>query len=68
MKGSTTQKRKRAATARKERIWPDGIIPYLIAANFSGEHKNLFKRAMRHWENYTCVSFVPKLETSHPIT
>uniref|UniRef100_A0A1I7XDD0 Tolloid-like protein 2 n=1 Tax=Heterorhabditis bacteriophora TaxID=37862 RepID=A0A1I7XDD0_HETBA len=61
---------KRAATARKERIWPDGIIPYVIASNFSGvnnfgtpitgEHKNLFHRAMRHWENHTCLSFVPK--------
>ncbi|KIH53585.1 CUB domain protein [Ancylostoma duodenale] len=57
-----TQKIRRAATARKERIWPDGVIPYVIAANFSGEHKNLFQRAMRHWENYTCVSFVPKLD------
>ncbi|VDL87194.1 unnamed protein product [Nippostrongylus brasiliensis] len=26
------------------------------------EHKNLFQRAMRHWENHTCVSFVPKLD------
>ncbi|VDM67870.1 unnamed protein product, partial [Strongylus vulgaris] len=30
-----TQKSKRAATARKERIWPDGVIPYIVAANFS---------------------------------
>ncbi|VDO63124.1 unnamed protein product [Heligmosomoides polygyrus] len=59
---ASTSKTKRAATARKERIWPDGVIPYVIAANFSGEHKNLFQRAMRHWENYTCVSFVPKLD------
>ncbi|KJH43151.1 astacin [Dictyocaulus viviparus] len=57
----STRYRKRAATARKERVWPDGVIPYVIAANFSGEHKNLFQRAMRHWENYTCVSFVPRL-------
>ncbi|WKY03605.1 hypothetical protein Q1695_004951 [Nippostrongylus brasiliensis] len=59
---SSTTKSKRAATARKERIWPEGVIPYVIAANFSGEHKNLFQRAMRHWENHTCVSFVPKLD------
>lgn len=26
----------RAATARKERIWPEGIIPFVIASNFSG--------------------------------
>ena len=28
---------KRAATARKERLWEHGIIPYEIEANFSGE-------------------------------
>ncbi|CAI2357829.1 unnamed protein product [Caenorhabditis sp. 36 PRJEB53466] len=50
----------RAATARKERIWPEGIIPFVITSNFSGEHQHLFLRAMRHWENYTCVSFVPR--------
>ncbi|EGT57861.1 hypothetical protein CAEBREN_01419 [Caenorhabditis brenneri] len=50
----------RAATAKKERIWPEGIIPFVIASNFSGEHQHLFLRAMRHWENYTCVSFVPR--------
>ncbi|VDM56930.1 unnamed protein product [Angiostrongylus costaricensis] len=37
---TTTKKRKRAATARKERIWPDGIIPYVIAANFSGRRED----------------------------
>ena len=39
---------RRAATARKERIWDFGVIPYEIDANFSGAHKALFKQAMRH--------------------
>ncbi|KAL3876182.1 hypothetical protein ACJMK2_034053 [Sinanodonta woodiana] len=51
---------KRAATARQERLWPYGVIPYEIDANFSGAHKALFKLAMRHWENYTCVTFVER--------
>ena len=46
---------RRAATARLERIWENAVIPYEIDANFSGVHKALFKQAMRHWENYTCV-------------
>ena len=46
---------RRAATARRERIWDNAVIPYEIDANFSGVHKALFKQAMRHWENYTCV-------------
>ncbi|CAK1545983.1 unnamed protein product [Leptosia nina] len=50
----------RAATNRKERIWENGVIPYEIDGNFSGAHKSLFKQAMRHWENFTCVKFVER--------
>lgn len=55
----------RAATARPERIWEYGVIPYEIEANFSGAHKALFKQAMRHWENFTCVKFVERT-AEHP--
>ncbi|KAK2192635.1 hypothetical protein NP493_27g02025 [Ridgeia piscesae] len=51
---------RRAATARPDRLWDHAVIPYEIDANFSGAHKALFKQAMRHWENYTCVSFVER--------
>lgn len=30
-------RRRRAATSRPERMWPDGIIPYVISGNFSGD-------------------------------
>jgi len=56
---------RRAATARKDRIWDYGVIPYEIDANFSGAHKALFKQAMRHWENFTCVKFVERT-VDHP--
>ena len=56
---------RRAATARKDRIWDYGVIPYEIDANFSGAHKALFKQAMRHWENFTCVKFVERT-MDHP--
>ncbi|KAK4882987.1 hypothetical protein RN001_006306 [Aquatica leii] len=55
----------RAATARKERIWEYGVIPYEIDGNFSGAHKALFKQAMRHWENFTCVKFVERDPIEH---
>nr|XP_046480526.1 bone morphogenetic protein 1 isoform X1 [Neodiprion pinetum] len=57
---------RRAATARKERVWDHGVIPYEIDANFSGAHKALFKQAMRHWENFTCVKFVERVPREHP--
>lgn len=62
---SNPSRRKRAATARRERIWDFGVIPYEIDGNFSGAHKTLFKQAMRHWENNTCVKFVERTE-EHP--
>ena len=37
-------RRKRAATARPERVWDYAVIPYEIDANFSGVHKALFKQ------------------------
>ncbi|CAH8432073.1 unnamed protein product [Dicrocoelium dendriticum] len=51
---------KRAATAYVSRTWPNGVIPYVIQANFSSETKATIRKAMRHWENYTCLSFVER--------
>ena len=62
---SSVKRSKRAATARPERIWDYAVIPYEIDSNFSGVHKALFKQAMRHWENYTCIQFVERT-TEHP--
>ncbi|XP_026996788.2 bone morphogenetic protein 1-like isoform X2 [Tachysurus fulvidraco] len=50
----------RAATAKTERIWPDGVIPYIISTNFSGSQRAIFKQAMRHWERHVCVTFVER--------
>lgn len=55
----------RAATAKKERVWDYGVIPYEIDANFSGAHKALFKQAMKHWENFTCIKFVERNPNDH---
>lgn len=36
--GNNERKRfSRAATSRTERIWPGGVIPYVIAGNFTGK-------------------------------
>ncbi|MCP9265517.1 Metalloendopeptidase [Dirofilaria immitis] len=55
----------RAATARKERLWPDGVIPYDISNNFTGNSTlwnscSIPQKAMRHWENNTCITFIPR--------
>ncbi|KAM8704028.1 hypothetical protein ACLKA7_008618 [Drosophila subpalustris] len=59
---------RRGLTVRKERTWDYGVIPYEIDTIFSGAHKALFKQAMRHFENSTCIKFVerdPKLHSDH---
>ncbi|XP_055850904.1 dorsal-ventral patterning protein tolloid [Episyrphus balteatus] len=56
----------RAVTAKKDRIWDYGVIPYEIDRVFSGSHKALFKQAMRHWENFTCIKFVERDPKLHP--
>ncbi|XP_039470178.1 bone morphogenetic protein 1-like isoform X2 [Oreochromis aureus] len=54
------RRQRRAATARPERVWPDGIIPYVISGNFSGSQRAIFRQAMRHWEKHTCVTFTER--------
>ncbi|KAK6493301.1 dorsal-ventral patterning tolloid-like protein 1 [Huso huso] len=52
----------RAATSRAERIWPGGVIPYVIGGNFTGSQRAMFKQAMRHWEKHTCVTFMERTD------
>ncbi|XP_051667772.1 bone morphogenetic protein 1 isoform X6 [Manacus candei] len=54
------QRSRRAATSRPERVWPDGVIPYVISGNFSGSQRAIFRQAMRHWEKHTCVTFLER--------
>ncbi|XP_053307274.1 tolloid-like protein 2 [Spea bombifrons] len=61
LQGSNERVR-RAATSRTERIWPGGVIPYVIGGNFTGSQRAIFKQAMRHWEKYTCVTFVERTD------
>ncbi|KAG7281288.1 hypothetical protein CRUP_030971 [Coryphaenoides rupestris] len=55
-------RRKRAATSRPERVWPEGVIPYVISGNFSGSQRAIFRQAMRHWEKHTCVTFIERTQ------
>ncbi|EPY76557.1 tolloid-like protein [Camelus ferus] len=52
----------RAATSRTERVWPGGVIPYVIGGNFTGSQRAMFKQAMRHWEKHTCVTFIERAD------
>lgn len=60
-----TARHKRAATARIDRLWDDAVIPFEIDPIFSDERASLFRSAMRHWENYTCIKFVERIPEEH---
>ncbi|XP_057332106.1 protein tolkin-like [Microplitis mediator] len=57
----------RRSLAVKERrfLWDDGIIPYEIGDTFNGAQRKLFRRAMRHWEQSTCIKFVERIKKIH---
>ncbi|XP_044861504.1 bone morphogenetic protein 1 isoform X4 [Mauremys mutica] len=59
-RGQARSRSRRAATSRHERVWPDGVIPYVISGNFSGSQRAIFRQAMRHWEKHTCVTFLER--------
>ncbi|MBN3300558.1 bone morphogenetic protein 1a [Amia ocellicauda] len=62
MRRRALRRQKRAATSRPERVWPEGVIPYVISGNFSGSQRAIFRQAMRHWEKHTCVTFIERTQ------
>ncbi|XP_069771614.1 bone morphogenetic protein 1a [Narcine bancroftii] len=61
-KNDTRSRVRRASTSRAERVWPDGVIPYVIGGNFTGSQRAIFRQAMRHWEKHTCVTFLERTD------
>ncbi|XP_033637278.1 tolloid-like protein 2 [Asterias rubens] len=51
---------RRGATAVESNLWPGAIIPYEIDAKCDEDTKNLVIRSMRHWEEHTCLRFIPR--------
>lgn len=51
---------KRAATAYNKRLWRDGVVPFTIDQSYTGDQKATLIQAMRHWENFTCLSFIER--------
>ncbi|XP_057331522.1 bone morphogenetic protein 1-like [Microplitis mediator] len=54
--------RRSVAVNEKRFLWEGGIIPYEIGDTFNGAQRKLFKRAMRHWEQSTCIKFVERIK------
>lgn len=43
----------------KKILWKGGIVPYEFAYHISGKQRRIIRKAMREWQESTCVQFVP---------
>ncbi|BHF75836.1 Bone morphoproteintic protein 1 [Sparganum proliferum] len=55
---------KRAATSDRNLLWFRGVIPYEIDPILTGQTRTYILKAMRKWENETCLNFVER-ESRH---
>lgn len=52
-------------TTNRKHIWDQGIIPYEIDDVYTGLERKIIKQAMQHWEQFTCIKFIHRIERSH---
>lgn len=50
------------ATEGKKRHWPKGRVPYIIHESFKPLLRKRLKQAIRNFNHYTCIRYVPKAE------
>lgn len=50
------------AVRQKFRLWPGGVVPYVIDNNIANrtKHMEALRKAIEIWENNTCVRFIPR--------
>lgn len=49
---------KRNVVANRTYIWDYGVIPYEVDKEFAPRLRQMFIKAMQHWEQDTCLKFV----------
>ncbi|XP_071522305.1 zinc metalloproteinase nas-15-like [Panulirus ornatus] len=50
----------RNGVSTPDKRWPDGVIPYVISKKFDTHERGVIARAMKNYEELTCVRFVPR--------
>ncbi|XP_046854243.1 zinc metalloproteinase nas-14-like [Xenia sp. Carnegie-2017] len=55
-------RRKRNVVANKVKLWPDGVIPYIIDDTVDTPVRKRIRRAFRHISKRSCISFIPRME------
>jgi len=51
---------KNAVLYQSERVWPDGIIPYVVSQQFSKRQRKMINKAMKQYRSRTCIKFIPR--------
>jgi hypothetical protein len=47
----------RASTSNYYRLWPTGVVPYVLSSDYDDDDREVILDAMRHWEDKTCIRF-----------
>ncbi|XP_063676687.1 dorsal-ventral patterning tolloid-like protein 1 isoform X1 [Bolinopsis microptera] len=53
-------RRKRAVSSETSKLWPYGIIPYVIEPGIPDDIVKTLKDAMHHWSEETCIRFIKR--------
>ena len=49
-----------AATAFNSKLWTNAEVPYHFSSSTSNDLRHLIRQAMDHWEDFTCLRFIPR--------
>ncbi|KAK3103785.1 hypothetical protein FSP39_021891 [Pinctada imbricata] len=50
---------RRKAVHKNYKLWPDGVVHYEFDKNVGESNRSMILRAIHHWEEHTCLKFVP---------
>ncbi|XP_057379761.1 hatching enzyme 1.2-like isoform X1 [Daphnia carinata] len=56
------------AILNQNALWPNKVIPYVIATTFTAEQRNIIAFAMSTYHNKTCIRFVPRTTETNYIS
>ncbi len=54
----------RAVSFNKDRLWPEGVIPYAVDSALSAEQRSRIREAVDHWNDHTVIRLLPRTTES----
>ncbi|CAL4161080.1 unnamed protein product [Meganyctiphanes norvegica] len=50
----------RSAINDEEKLWPGGVVPYVISASFNSRERKMIGKAFKSFHRNTCLRFLPR--------